>query len=120
MATNLYAGIVAATNTFTSYSVNAETFETIAALLKAGASKKITTQPTPKPQPPETPPTVPMPQPMQKPVSTPVFSVKQPGTERLQTQPITAVESQESQSKEGAQSPQDWLKPNIFKGSGLI
>src|SRR3989338_5014263 len=40
IATNLYAGISAATNNFTAYSVNAETFETIATLLKAGAMKK--------------------------------------------------------------------------------
>jgi hypothetical protein len=119
ISTNLYVGIASATNTFTSYSVNAETFETIAALLKAGASKKITPQQTMRPQPFETQ-TVPMPQPIQKPASTPVFSVKQPGTERQQVQNITSVESQESQSKEGAQSAQDWLKPNIFKGGGLI
>lgn len=119
MATNLYTGIAAATNTFTSYSVNAETFETIAALLKAGASKKVSPQQAVRPQSFESPVVTP-PQPMQKPVSTPVFSVKQPGTERQQVQSITSVESQESQSKEGAQSPEDWLKPNIFKGGGLI
>ena len=116
MSTNLYVGIAAATNTFTSYSVNAETFETIAALLKAGASKKINPAPSFKPPTFESS----MPQPMPKPVSTPVFSVKQPGNERQQVQSISSVESQESQSKEGAQSPQDWLKPNIFKGGGLI
>ena len=115
MATNLYTGIAAATNTFTSYSVNAETFETIAALLKAGASKKTSPQPFHPPvQPIQQTPI------QQQPVSTPVFSVKQPGTERQQVQSITTVESQESQSKEGAQSPQDWLKPNIFKGGGLV
>ncbi len=112
MATNLYAGIAAATNTFTSYSVNAETFETIASLLKAGATKKA-------PQPFKAPiaPTQTMPQ---IPASTPVFSIKQPGTERQQVQSISSVEAQESQSKEGAQSAQDWLKPNIFKGGGLV
>jgi len=125
MATNLYVGIAGATNTFTSYSVNAETFETIAALLKAGASKKINPQQQPqqpsfKPQSFDDENVIPMQQPAQRPVSTPVFSVKQPGTERQQMQNITTVESQESQSKEGAQSPQDWLKPNIFKGGGLI
>lgn len=109
MATNLYMGIAGATNTFTSYSVNAETFETIAALLKAGASKKISPQPFQQPSIQQ-----------QKTVSSPVFSVKQPGTERQQVQAITTVESQDSQSKEGAQSPQDWLKPNIFKGGGLV
>jgi hypothetical protein len=124
MATNLYTGIAAATNTFTSYSVNAETFETVAALLKAGASKKTTPQqqqPGVRPQTIDTPGTAPFqPQPFQKPGSTSVFSVKQPGVERQQAQSIAAVESQESQSKEGAQSPQDWLKPNIFKGGGLV
>jgi hypothetical protein len=132
MATNLYSGIATATNTFTSYSVNAETFETIAALLKAGASKKTTPQPAARPQAFQAPQVASFPQPtqpavqqqqqqqQQQPVSTPVFSVKQPGTERQQVQSITTVESQESQSKEGAQSPQDWLKPNIFKGGGLV
>lgn len=112
MATNLYAGIAVATNTFTSYSVNAETFETAAALLKAGAAKKTNPQPAMKPLAVQSQP--------KPPVSTPVFSVKQPGSERQHVQSIASVESQESQSKEGAQSPQDWLKPNIFKGGGLI
>ncbi len=40
IATNLYAGIVTATNNFSSYSVNADTFETVANLLRAGAVKK--------------------------------------------------------------------------------
>ena len=47
IATNLYAGISAATNNFTAYSVNAETFETIATLLKAGAMKKSFKPPVP-------------------------------------------------------------------------
>lgn len=122
MATNLYVGIAMATNTFTSYSVNADTFETVAALLKEGASKKINPQQSAKLQSFEVSKTS-FSQPFQKPVSSPsspVFSVKQPGTERQQTQNIATVESQESQSKEGAQNPQDWLKPNIFKGGGLI
>jgi len=118
MATNLYTGIATATNTFTSYSVNAETFETIAALLKAGAAKKIAPHQVAKTQSFDAP-VAPMSQPIQRPVSTPVFSVTEPGMERQQVQTIASVESQESQSKEGAQSPQDWLKPNIFKGGGL-
>lgn len=40
IATNLYTGIVTATNNFSSYSVNAETFEAVADLLRAGAVKK--------------------------------------------------------------------------------
>lgn len=39
-ATNLYAGLMGATNNLTAYSVNAETFETVAELLRAGAVKK--------------------------------------------------------------------------------
>ena len=35
-----YSGIVAATNNFSSYSVNADTFEVVATLLRAGAVKK--------------------------------------------------------------------------------
>lgn len=40
IATNLYTGIVSSTNNFSSYSVNADTFETVADLLRAGAVKK--------------------------------------------------------------------------------
>ncbi len=40
MATNLYSGITGATNYFSSYSVNADTFEAASALLKLGAVKK--------------------------------------------------------------------------------
>lgn len=39
-ATNLYSGIVAATNNFTAYSVTPDTFEATAYLLKLGAVKK--------------------------------------------------------------------------------
>jgi len=111
IATNLYAGIASATNTFTSYSVNAETFETIASLLKAGAVKKTQTH-------------LGAPQGinMQMPTfKAPTFpQATKPSMERQPVQNIATVESQENQSKEGAQSPQDWLKPNIFKGGGLV
>ena len=40
IATNLHSGILIATNNFTAYSVNADTFEAIASLLRAGAVKK--------------------------------------------------------------------------------
>ncbi|CAN5141043.1 hypothetical protein BH09PAT2_BH09PAT2_09750 [soil metagenome] len=40
MATNLYMGIATATNAFSSYSVNADTFEAIAHLLRAGAVRR--------------------------------------------------------------------------------
>lgn len=124
IASNLYAGIAAATNTFTSYSVNAETFETIAQLLKAGAVKKAPPQPMQyKPQsfaPTNIPQQPPAPVVSGTTTPPPIVSTKLGGNERQQIQTITTVEAQESQSKEGAQSPQDWLKPNIFKGGGLV
>lgn len=40
MATNLYSGLTGATNFFSSYSVNADTFDAAATLLKLGAVKK--------------------------------------------------------------------------------
>jgi hypothetical protein len=40
IASNLYYGIAAATNNFTSYSTNADTFEAVAKLLRVGAIKK--------------------------------------------------------------------------------
>jgi len=40
IATNLHSGIMIATNNFTAYSVNADTFEAVASLLRAGAVKK--------------------------------------------------------------------------------
>jgi len=49
IATNLYGGLVAATNNFSSYSVTAETFELAAQLLKLGAVKKAFRQPIIRP-----------------------------------------------------------------------
>ena len=47
LATTLYNGIVAATNNFSSYSVNPDTFEASAYLLKSGAVKKAPLRPNP-------------------------------------------------------------------------
>lgn len=47
IATNLYNGILSATNNFTSYSVNQATFEASAELMKIGAVKKQFAQPKP-------------------------------------------------------------------------
>jgi len=44
IATNLYNGILTATNNFTAYSVNADTFDSIAELMRAGAVKKAVMQ----------------------------------------------------------------------------
>lgn len=40
IATNIYSGIVMATNNFGAYSVNADTFETVAQLMRAGAIRR--------------------------------------------------------------------------------
>lgn len=96
MATNLYLGIKNATNNFTAYSVNAETFENSAFLLKAGAKKL------------------------------PNFSAEYSQNASLKPsifekpfeQPIDNIESKEPPTEE--ETPADWLKPKIFKGSNLI
>ncbi len=98
MATNLYTGISAATNNFSSYSVNATTFEAVATLLRLGAIKKtIKKQPT---------------QSFQQPFMAP--SMNEFGND------IKRIEEVEKQpNPEGPPAtPQDWLKPKIFRGGG--
>ncbi len=89
IATNLYAGIASATNNFTSYSVNADTFEHVASLLRMGAVKKVIRKPDMNFQ------------------SRPSREI-QPSPNN--SQPIEDVEKEKQ--------PQDWLKPKIFRGSG--
>lgn len=101
IATNLYTGIAAATNNFTSYSTNADTFENIATLLRLGAVKKT----------------------FKKPIKTSQqSSINIGGPENQPTTPISQVEKekQPSQQKFEQKNPQEWLKPKIFKGGGLI
>jgi len=105
MATNLYAGVVVATNNFTAYSVNANTFETSAQLLKLGASKRSFIASRAKPMSPAFfPPPAPKswsPQPIEK-----------------TSPPKETVEVKEEKSEEGATA--DWLKPKIFHGHNLL
>jgi len=103
IATNLYAGIVSATNNFSSYSVNADTLENAAKLLRLGAIKKIL-----KPTPPKI---FKSPLPPNQIISSNKFSPE------IQTKPIDIVEKENETEK---QLPQDWLKPKIFRGGGLI
>ncbi len=130
MATNLYAGLTGATNNFTSYSVNADTFEAAATLLKCGALKKqIIRKPVPlnpQPQPQQmreqsfqSPRKQPMPprnqnpqhpQPIRQPASTAVGE---------QMKPIDLIE-QEPEISDDDKNSQDWLKPKIFRGTGLL
>lgn len=95
IATNLYMGIRAATNNFTAYTVNAETFENSALLLKAGASKK-----TPTPQ----------------------FIKKTAQSFTPSFHESSALPEEFIEHKENSEetTPQDWLKPKIFKGSSNL
>ncbi len=108
VATNLYTGLVASTNNFTSFSTNAQSFETASYLLKNGARK------------------------------IPLASLRQPTTrtgldakpfQSLQNQPAVMPDSsnqsifqstQEKPQPKKKQPPQDWLKPKIFKSSDLV
>jgi len=125
IATNLLAGIESSTNNLTSHKVTADTFETIAKLMRLGAKKghlktapsqatsamplhkplpaQIPSKPIPfvSPQPPQTPamsPPAPIPQPIPQP--------------RPQTnQPIPQT------TPAPANPSPDWLKPKVFKSS---
>jgi len=106
IATNLYTGIVAATNNFTSYSVNADTLETAAKLLRLGALKK----PIKKSFfPSSSLPSASLSSSNQTPI-------KKIYSEEIKTKPIDKVEKED---KEEQKLPPDWLKPKIFRG-GLI
>lgn len=100
VATNIYAGIAVATNNFTSYSVNADTFEVIANLLRLGAIKKT----------------------VRKPISQqPIISFippPQPSREVQKSKPIETIER--SSGPEEVNTGQDLLKPKIFRGSSLV
>lgn len=111
MATNLYAGAAASTNNFTSYSTNAETFEHIATLLRMGAVKKTFKKPAPAvvPQP-----SFSAPQPMRPQIN----GVPSRNVEMPKSMPIESVEKEAATEK--PQTSQEWLKPKIFKGGGLI
>ncbi|EKE14201.1 MAG: hypothetical protein ACD_12C00633G0002 [uncultured bacterium] len=112
IATNLYAGAAASTNNFTSYSTNADTFEHIAALLRAGAVKKafkkpvsVNTQPAQSPQ-------------IMRPQPQVINSMPSRNLEAPKSGPIESVEVEAATEK--PQTSQEWLKPKIFKGGGLI
>ncbi len=112
IATNLYSGVASATNNFTSYSTNADTFENIAALLRMGAVKKTFKKPV------STPPRIIPPTPQ---IVNPNSSIGP----SVETQPVTPIEKVEKEKQPGQQqfeekNPSDWLKPKIFKGGGLI
>jgi len=120
MATILYTGVAAATNNFTSYSVNALTFETAALLLKLGAVKRTGVRPASQsPLTPNSRMQIPYdsfantPEQEKLPVQPKPQEVAIPQEE---PKPIEEVEIAPQQAKQDA--PEDWLKPKIFKGGG--
>lgn len=123
MATNLYAGILNATNQFASYSVNDSTFEVCAFLLKHGAVKKSLNSQTKSPEP------IQMSQPVNKPVQadqisgSSQFIIEDTDTqlEPTQSEKSTQIEAKKIEQKEfKEETPKDWLKPKIFKGRNLL
>lgn len=108
IATNLFSGIASATNNFTSFSTNADTFQSAAELLRQGAVKKIIKTEeklTYKPK-------ISFSSP-QKTISNQSFKI-----ENQTAKPINQVEKETK--IETSKTPEEWLKPKIFKGSGLI
>lgn len=93
MATNLYSGLVSATNNFSSFSVNSDTFQTAAELLKLGAAKK----------------------------SKNTEIKRSFGLEKQTVKPIETVEKESRVAGEGEaeKTPDDWLKPKIFSSKSL-
>ncbi len=97
IATNLYAGLVAATNNFSSFSTTAETFQTAADLLKKGAVKK-RAQSKSQGQ-------------SIGPVENKIFSGKP--SEAKSTKSLEDLEYEDEE--EAMDEDDDWLKPKIFQ-----
>ncbi|MBM3283828.1 hypothetical protein FJY90_06320 [Candidatus Gottesmanbacteria bacterium] len=125
IATNLFAGIAAATQNFTSSQITANTFETAAICLKYGGKKSVinTSIPSSLPQSP-----LPKSQaiPMQKTTEvsfqTPKNIISPPivpsGIKSQSVKPRTTSTSVPKQTQ--SQTPADWLKPKIYRGSTLL
>lgn len=134
IATNLYTGLTTATNYFTSYSVNADTFEAAAELLKNGAVKKPPmkpnmqqTQQQSQSQPQATPFMQKKPFIKASPAPTPAPAPIKPQQNEQETSPIQQQNDQQNQPQTANENnnsqpstPQDWLKPKIFRGGGLL
>jgi len=112
IATNLYTGLVASTNNFTSFSTNAQSFETASYLLKNGARKipLSSLRPSTMRTGSDTRP--------QSPFSNQPAPVAGSLNQNIFQSPAPAPEEKPQSTKK--QPPQDWLKPKIFKSSDLI
>lgn len=126
IATNLYSGISAGSQNFTSKETSANTFEAVAILLRNGARKApgrsntITT--TTSTHPTVTPPaykinrpTFPN-QPRMQPIQQKSFST--PAKQSFQPSPPQPQAIKKNINQ--AETPPDWLKPKIYKGSTLL
>jgi len=114
MATNLYTGILTATNNLTAYSVNAETYESIATLMRAGAQKRpMPLSPTPQRFQQQS---MPMNQPFQppQPMRQPSPMSRQTGISRVEK--VTKPKEFDSNTSQ-KENP---LKPKIFSGSAPL
>ena len=119
IASNLYDGLVSATNNFTAHSVNAQTFRMAAFLLDHGAQKKpgiggarsqvVTQGVSPQPAPIADKPVVEPIAPMPPPVARPVEQIGEDGDKEQ----VGTAEAKESKPKKAK------LKPQIFQSGGL-
>ncbi len=98
-ATTLYAGIKDATKNFTTPTANADTFEAVAGLLRSGAKKEWGRRMDASGVDPSA-----------------LFSHQR----QQQQEERPEVETQSSGIENKGGTPPDWLKPKIFKGSGLL
>ena len=130
MATNLYNGIVGATNNFSSYSVNADTFEAVAGLLRAGAVKKpFRTMDQFYPQSPfMSRPNIPNQQSFMNP-SQPIYQAQQPvrpargeqqskAIEEVEKEPTNNESNGSTTNTASNDNTENWLKPKVFSESG--
>lgn len=134
IANNLYAGIVEGSQNFTSPATSVTTFETAALCLRSGAKKSsnpvagsaayFSTPPVPY---------SPQPKPQNYPKFTPKPSYQRPPTmvknqpqrsftpqQGYQSQPKIQQAPNQFQKQSINETPPDWLKPKIFKGSTLL
>ncbi len=110
VATNLYSGINAATSAFSSQQTTPETFEAVAQLLRAGAKKSWGRLDGGSQQV----------QPRDSGTSRPFFKNPNPQQPQQQQEERPQRESQAASPEAREQTPPDWLKPKIFKGSNLV
>jgi len=97
VATNLYSGIMQATDNFSKPQVNADTFETIAALLRNGARKSWGKR-------------------QEKKLPGVSALYKKPTNQPIQEErPKVETQARGVEGKEG--TPPDWLKPKVYRGA---